>query len=245
MSKSSQPRDGGVQSRIGRRFRDPSLLERALTHRSFAAEASEPTHDNERFEFLGDAVLGFIASDRLVRRLPEASEGRLAKMKAWLVSADALERVARRLELGAALRVGKAEEHSGGRSKKGLLVDALEALIAAVYLDGGVEAAGEVIDRLILTDEAIEEAGRNLETHNAKSTLQELLQAHRLPAPEYRLIGTSGPAHDRRFEVELHVGELFRTRAAGSPKRVAEQSAALEALERREEWLEVDRTSDS
>lgn len=232
-----RPRRDELQSRIGYRFADPALLERALTHRSSTMEAADPTPDNERLEFLGDAVLGFLASDRLVRRLPEASEGRLAKLKAWLVSAQALHRVACELDLGPALRLGKAEERSGGRAKKGLLVDALEAVIAAVYLDGGVEAAGRVVDRLVLTDQALEAAERDLETNNAKSTLQELLQARRLPGPEYRLIATSGPAHQRRFEVELRIGEDFRARGDGSPKRVAEQRAALAALERRAEWI--------
>ncbi len=226
-----------LQREIGYRFTDADRLVHALTHRSFASEAGRPGRHNERLEFLGDAVLGLAAARRLYERFPDCAEGRLSKIKAGLVSAAALHGVARRIGLGRFLQLGGAEEGSGGREKKGLLVDALEALIAAVYLDGGLAAAERLIDRLILSPKAIEGVESNLATDNAKSTLQEILQGKGEPLPVYRVVEEIGPPHQRRFRVELTVNDCFRTAGEGSTKREAEQRAALEALDRRDEWL--------
>lgn len=220
-----------LQERIGRRFSDGRLLELALTHPS-ADGASEPGRNNERMEFLGDAVLGLSAARLLFERFPDASEGRLTKLKGRLVSADALEPIARELDLGACLRLGPPEEASGGRDKKGLLVDALEALIAAIYLDGGSESADAFVRRWILADGVVEEASADLTAANPKSALQELLQRRGEALPVYRILEESGPPHQRTFLVEVELPDGIRERAQGRTKRAAEQDAARAALER-------------
>lgn len=220
-----------LQRAIEYRFADLSRLELALTHPS-ADGAHEPGRNNERMEFLGDAVLGLAAAQRLFTSDPSAGEGRLTKLKARLVSAAALEPAARRIGLGECLRLGPAEERSGGRDKKGLLVDALEALIAAVYLDGGIEAAESVAANLLLDDESIERAASDLAASNPKSALQELLQGRGEPLPEYQVIEESGPPHRRTFLVEVRLANGVSERANGAPKRAAEQEAARLALAR-------------
>ena len=219
-----------LEKSIGYSFIDQSCLEQALTHTSCAQESVEDRPHNERFEFLGDSVLGFVVSAALVRRFPDYTEGQLTQLKAYLVSAAHLEAVARRITLGSYLRLGRGEENSGGRQKKALLVDAFEALIAAIYLDGGITAAERFVRSTVLTDEVVERADRQARAENFKSMLQEWLQAHKMPPPEYEIEATSGPAHRRWFKVALRVGDLFQTAAEGWTKKAAEQDAAREGL---------------
>ena len=191
----------------------------------------EVSSNNERLEFLGDSVLGLVVSQRLVERFPELPEGHLTKLKASLVRAENLVEVARRLKLGAYLRIGRGEEISGGRNKKGLLEDALEALIAAIYLDGGLDAASSFLDRTVLTGTALEAANDNLAVDNYKSALQEYLQARAMPPPVYTVADETGPPHRKTFTMEVCV-QGVATRAEGASKRSAEQKAAQLALER-------------
>jgi ribonuclease-3 len=228
-----------LEERIGHRFRDPELLERALTHSSHAHEresGSSARADNEQFEFLGDAVLGFVVSRLLCERFPDFHEGQLSKLRAHLVSARHLGAVARRLELGQFLRLGRGEERSGGRSKNALLVNALEALLAALYLDAGLETAHHFIRRRILEPELelLQVQAGGLPTTDYKSALQEYLQARSLPPPRYSVVREHGPDHRKVFTVELRVGpaegeQVYR--AQGSTKKEAEQEAARRALE--------------
>jgi ribonuclease-3 len=226
-----------VEDVLGYAFRDRALLTLALTHSSYAREQTPEVEHNERLEFLGDSVLGLIAAERLTALFPQHDEGRLTKLKAALVNTRYLAEAARAIQLGDDLLLGRAEQNAGGSSKPGLLADALEAILGAAFLDGGLESARSIADRLILTHEQILEADRTLEDGNAKSTLQELLQSKGLPLPQYELIDETGPAHQRTFVVELRLGDEFRAQATGGAKRAAEQSAARQALERRAEWL--------
>ena len=219
-----------LETAIGYSFRDGQLLERALTHRSHAKDRSTEEH-NERLEFLGDTVLELAVSEVLMETYPDYPEGRLTKIRAQLVSADNLYQQARALCLGESLNLGLAEVNSGGREKKALLADALEAIIAAVYLDGGPAAARALVQRLIASPRRVSEADQTLARLNPKSTLQELLQARKLPPPQYEIVAEHGPPHGRIFEVSLIVGEICRTRGLGGSKREAEQAAAARALE--------------
>jgi ribonuclease-3 len=219
-----------LEKSIDYSFADQSCLEQALTHTSCAQESVDDRPHNERFEFLGDAVLGFVVSAALMRRFPDYTEGQLTRLKAYLVSAAHLEAIARRIALGSFLRLGRGEESSGGREKKALLVDAFEALIAGVYMDGGITAAERFVGRTVLTDEIVERADRQARAENFKSMLQEWLQARKMPPPEYEIETASGPAHRRWFKVSLRVGDLFQTAAEGWTKKAAEQDAAREGL---------------
>src|SRR5438874_9244813 len=194
-----------LQRAIGYRFRDRGLLEHAMTHTSRANEdVSGGVHDNESMEFLGDAVIGFVIADLLFREFPDFDEGEKSKTKAALVSTATLARQAERLQLGDHLLLGRGEEKTGGRRKQALLADGYEALIAAVYLDGGVEHARAFITRefAALFDEVRRDG---VSGQDYKSALQELLQSRDLPLPEYRLVGTLGPDHRKLFEIEVVV----------------------------------------
>ncbi len=222
-----------LEMSLGYEFRDKGLLEHALTHRSRAHEdASGGVADNESLEFLGDAVLGLVISDRLFREFPEYDEGRKSKAKALLVSAPTLARVGEQLGLGDYLLLGRGEEKTGGRQKPSLIADTFEAVVAAVYLDGGVEAADAFIERLFR--DALEDvrAGRTLSGGVAdhKSSLQEWLQANDRPLPVYRPVATRGPDHRKVFEVEVTVGSEAVSRGEGRSKKEAEQQAASRAL---------------
>lgn len=228
-----------LEQRIDHHFSDPELLRRALTHSSLANEArpgGPPLSDNEQLEFLGDSVLGFLIAEALVKRYPGQSEGELSRQKAHLVSAAHLHGVARRLELGSHLELGRSEEMSGGRAKKTLLVDALEAVIAAIYLDGGVEAArsfvhGHVLDAPIGNDA---EAGTDIQPAitNFKSALQELAQSRGMPQPRYAIVRERGPEHSKVFTVEVRVGKELSGQADGRTKKIAAQRAARGVYER-------------
>jgi ribonuclease III len=231
-----------LEARLGYQFSKPQLLERALTHSSAIPElraghaaAGEPRpRDNEQLEFLGDAVLDMLASEYLIAAFPEWSEGQLSKSRARLVNARSLESAARRLSLGEHFRLGRGEEKTGGRNKPALLADAFEAVIAAVYLDGGLDAAREVL-RHVLFEQALEERGERIAESDRKSALQEFLQGRGQPPAEYRLAGESGPDHQKTFRIDVWVGGERMASGEGTTKKEAEQRAARSALERLEE----------
>jgi ribonuclease-3 len=222
----------GLERRIDYRFKDRGLLEHALTHRSRAAEdVSGGVIDNESLEFLGDAVLGFVVADALFKRYPDYTEGQKSKIKASVVSTQSLARHAERLKLGEHLILGRGEEKTGGRFKAALLADAYEALIAGIYLDGGIDAVSTFLLREL--GEAIE-AGQQPDFHGEdfKSALQERLQSLGKPLPEYRVVNEEGPDHRKVFHVHVVVaGDIVAT-AMGRAKKEAEQEAAKKALEK-------------
>jgi ribonuclease III len=235
--------DEVFEERLGYKFSARELLERALTHSSAVPElrstgADEAVsallpRDNERLEFLGDAVLELLTSEHLLVAFPEWSEGQLSKSRARIVNAGSLEAAARRLRLGEHLRLGRGEEKSGGREKQTLLADAFEAVVAAVYLDGGLGAAREVLQR-VLFEQALEERGERISESDRKSALQELLQGQGRAPAEYRVAGESGPDHQKVFQIEVWIdGERMAT-GEGSTKKEAEQRAARSALEQLE-----------
>lgn len=221
-----------VASALGYTFRDESLLVRALTHRTAVNETGRRRRgadrgDNERMEFLGDAVLYLVVSDLLVERMPGAPEGLLSRSRAAIVNEEALATVAAAIGVGEALRLGRGEARTGGRAKPSLLADALEALIAAVYADGGLEAARAVVHALLGARIAEVMAS---DPRDDKSLLQEILQERHHITPRYTVVGTSGPPHDRTYEVEMQAGALITTRGTGRNKQVAAQEAARRAL---------------
>jgi ribonuclease-3 len=222
----------GLQSALRYRFRDRGLLEHALTHASRAHEdVSGGVRDNESLEFLGDAILGFLIADLLFHECPDFDEGQKSKAKATLVSTGTLARQAERLALGDHLILGRGEEKTGGRRKQALLADAYEALIAAIYLDGGLESVRTFVARefaSLLSDVRT----RDLSVHDHKSALQEYLQAIARPLPEYRVAGAVGPDHRKQFLVEVAVGGEPIAQAGGPSKKEAEQEAARLALAR-------------
>ena len=224
-----------LEARIGHRFRDVGLLEHALTHRSRAHEdESGGVFDNESMEFLGDAVLGFVIADRLFRDFPQHDEGRKSKLKAWLVSAPALAQLAERLGLGEFLLLGRGEERSGGRRKQALLADGYEALIAAIFLDGGIEAARRFIETEYdsFFESARSGGGSQVVTPDFKSALQEFVQGRGMALPQYHVSGRSGPDHRALFQVEVRVGGAVVAAAEGRSKKPAAQEAARLALEK-------------
>jgi ribonuclease III len=221
-----------LQHSIEYRFRDRGLLEHAMTHTSRANEdVSGGVLDNESLEFLGDAILGFVIADMLFREFPEYNEGQKSKIKASLVSTGTLARQAERLALGDHLLLGRGEEKTGGRRKQALLADGYEALIAAIYLDGGVEHARAFIAREFAPLVA-EVHQHGLTGADHKSALQEYLQSHDQPLPEYRLAGTIGPDHRKEFRVEVTVRGEALADATGPSKKEAEQEAARLALQK-------------
>jgi ribonuclease III len=245
MSISQNRQLSGLEESIGHVFSSPQLLERALTHSSQAREAemlrpasAERILDNEQMEFLGDAVLGLVTTEELFRRFPEFNEGQLSKLRAHLVSKNHLIRVAEQLQLGKYLRLGRGEEKSGGRNKAALLVDALEAVIGAVYLDAGLEPARSLVLQIIQPElEDFVSTGRAARVTDYKSALQESLQAASRPQPAYVLVKESGPEHQKTFTIEARLlvpenGAVeFVGRAQGSTKKTAEQEAARQVLE--------------
>jgi ribonuclease III len=236
--------DAALEERLGHRFSARELLDRALTHSSAIPElrgtaadgAASDTipADNERLEFLGDAVLELLASEYLLAAFPEWTEGQLSKSRARVVNASSLEAAARRLRLGEHLRLGRGEEKTGGRDKQTLLADAFEAVIAAVYLDAGLAAARGVLQR-VLFEQALEERGERIAESDRKSALQEFLQGRGQPPAEYRLAGESGPDHQKVFQIEVWINGEFMARGEGNTKKEAEQQAARSALEQLEQ----------
>ncbi|MDX2040130.1 MAG: ribonuclease III [Acidobacteriota bacterium] len=218
-------------------FRDRSLLRRALTHRSFANEQPEPRPPhNEALEFLGDAVLEFLVSSWLLELYPNLSEGTLSKMRAYMVSAVNLQKQAVLMQLGNYLLLNRGEEKTGGRKKSALQVDAYEAVIAAIYLDRGVEAAKEFIRReFAATLSEIDPT--NLTKMDYKTALQERLQSHGLPTPNYAIIESLGPDHNRIFQIELRVNGLCLATGEGTTIKSAHQAAAASALDNLDELI--------
>ena len=252
---SGKPREAGQGSRSTRqasaadhrffsyKFKDPELLRLALTHSSLAYESNgdhphQPGSDNEQLEFIGDAVLGLVVAEALYRRFPASREGDLTRLRASLVSSRNLAQVASVLQLGPMLRLGRGEEHSGGRRKPALLANALEAAIAAIYLDGGLNAARDFIHKHIM--EPAEPELINVlhapgpfsgAVGDYKSALQERLQATGAGQPKYILTDQSGPDHRKSFRIEVRVGSVSLAEAEGSTKKQAQQDAARRALE--------------
>jgi len=235
--------DDQLEERLGYRFRNPELLVTALTHSSAipelraAAETAgkDPavTQDNERLEFLGDAVLDLLASEYLVERFPDWSEGQLSRSRAHLVNAHALQEAAQRLGIGEFLRLGRGEEKTGGREKAAIVADALEAVVGAIFLDSGLDASRELLRRALF-EQALEGGGTSIADSDRKSALQEFLQGRGKPPAEYRLAGEEGPDHQKVFHVEVwSLGECLAA-GNGSTKKEAEQKAARAALERLE-----------
>jgi ribonuclease-3 len=233
-----------LEERLGYRFSKSGLLERALTHSSaipelranHAAESAPgpSPRDNEQLEFLGDAVLDMLASEYLLAAFPDWSEGQLSKSRSRLVNARALELAARRLHLGEHLRLGRGEEKTGGRDKPALLADAFEALVAAIYLESGLESTRQVLRR-VLFEFALEERGARIADSDRKSALQEFLQGRGQPPAEYRVSAESGPDHQKTFQIEVWISGACMSSGEGSTKKEAEQRAAHSALLRLEQ----------
>ena len=218
-----------VENALDYRFRNPQLLEEALCHRSYVNEHPQAgMRDNERFEFLGDAVLSLVVSHILMQHYPEMAEGELSRTRAHFVNESHLAQVARSLGLGACIQLGRGEEQTGGRDKPSILSDTLEAILAAIYLDGGFEAVFGVINqRLAFQFEAIETTE---DITDFKSRLQEYAQNRGQTVPAYRVVQESGPDHDKTFVVELTLSQL-KTVGTGRSKKAAEQEAAQMALQ--------------
>lgn len=228
-----------LEKALGHKFRNRELLNRALTHKSRVYEKSadgEAGADNEQLEFLGDAILGFAVSESLVRRYPSFPEGRLSKLKARLVSAAHLYAVAQGLQLGEYLLLGRGEEMSGGREKKALLSDAVEALIAALYLDAGLAAATQFIEHRVIGPAGPSEDGGDSAATDYKSALQEMAQSLKLPPPRYVITAEDGPEHSKTFTVEVRVGKDWVSQAQGLSKKSAGQKAAQQVLVQLSEW---------
>ncbi|MGH9369339.1 MAG: ribonuclease III [Thermoanaerobaculia bacterium] len=230
MSSAVSEAVGGLQERIGYNFQDPSLLERALTHRSFSNEHRElRSPNNERLEFLGDTVLGFVIGDYIYRSFPNLQEGALSKIKAHRVSASTLAAKGRDLALGRYLRLGAGEARSGGSEKLSLLADAFEAVVAAIYLDGGLPAAEAFVRSVFAPDVSGIDVG-DLSFHDHKTALQETAQSLGLPLPEYRVVDEYGPDHEKCFVVEVYWDGVSFAYGKGASKREAQRKAAKEAL---------------
>lgn len=218
-----------LENAIGYRFRNITLLQNALAHSSYA---NEQWHDNlksnERLEFLGDSILGMVVAEHLYRSFPDRLEGDLTRMRADMVCEKALASVAARLDLGKHMLLGHGEEQGGGRERSSILADAVESVIAACFLDGGMDAARCFIEKFILCNVPT----NRLQNRDYKTALQELVQQKRDQVLTYTLVGESGPDHDKRFEVALSLNGKTVGNGTGSSKKRAEQDAARDAMER-------------
>jgi ribonuclease-3 len=220
-----------LEQKIGYSFRSRALLDRALTHRSFANErVGENCQHNESMEFLGDSVLGFVVSAWLLERFPDLSEGKLSKMKAHMVSESSLVELAEALDLGSYILLNRGEEKTGGRRKRALLADAYEALIGVIYVDGGITVAEKFLRRE-LRQKLLGIDPSSMIGADYKSALQERLQGAGVPAPEYAVVEVSGPDHRRSFRVELRVGGRAIANGEGNTIKLAQQEAARTAIE--------------
>ena len=211
-----------LEEKLGYSFRDLALLENALTHSSCANESRGKLQSNERLEFLGDSILGMVVAEHLYRNHPDLPEGELTRIRAALVCEESLVEVAAELNLGAYLRLGKGEEAGGGRHRPSIQADAVEAVLAAVYLDGGIGSARKIIQRYILSREV---AGLTV-TRDYKTALQELVQWESGQVLQYALVGEEGPDHAKRFFVEVHLNGTSIGQGEGHSKKEAEQMAA-------------------
>jgi ribonuclease-3 len=221
----------GLEELLGYCFSNRLLLEEALTHRSYINEVADRSlKDNQRLEFFGDTVIDFILSEMLLKRFPLLREGELSKIRSSLVDEESLANLAAGIKLGAFLKLGKGEEGSGGRNKRSVLADAYEALLAAVYLDGGIDPARHVVERHFreLLDKSSIEPARN----DYKSILQEMTQASCNQTPHYRVTEVTGPDHDRIFKSAVYLGDDLLGEGIGRSKREAEQLAAKNGMDR-------------
>lgn len=216
-----------LQQHLSYCYKDSGLLERAVTHKSYANEHRLAEH-NERMEFLGDAVLNLVVSEQLMNLLPTSSEGELSRLRAAVVSEPSLAAVARRVGLGEFLRLGRGEEQTGGRNKDSLLADSLEAIVASIYLDGGIVHAASFIIRFF--QDVFEDCKLD-KTVDFKTKLQEICQEQLRVLPEYRVVSETGPDHKKKFTVDVSVKGERRGTGSGKSKKEAEQQAAKKALE--------------
>ncbi len=219
----------------GLRFRELGSLNQAFTHRSYANELSETAANNERLEFLGDSVLGMVVSEYLYELLPDQPEGELARIKSFVVSEASLSDIAKHLRVDNFILIGKGEEYSGGRSKKAILADALEAIIGAFYLDSGFLPSRKFVLTILIPE--INKVLENRHAKDYKTLLQELVQKRMKTYPKYKVAQKSGPDHDRTFTIEVHIGERSFGSGRGKNKKEAEQEAAriaFESLQERE-----------
>lgn len=214
-----------LESVIGYQFEKPELLRQALTHSSFANEKHKKQSDNERLEFLGDAVLELVSSEFLFNNYPKMPEGEMTKFRASIVCEPTLALCTKEIGLGKYLYLGKGEDLTGGRNRKSILSDAMEAVIGAIYLDGGFEAAKAFVHRFILVDVEHKKL-----FHDSKTILQELVQGNYKEELHYVLVGEEGPDHDKSFKVEAMIGDKVVGHGTGHTKKAAEQEAAYEAL---------------
>ncbi len=215
-----------LQNNLGYQFKNPALLSRALTHSSYANERHVDTGDNERLEFLGDSVLGFITAEYLFANHRDFPEGELTKLRAYAVCEKSLFAYAEEIGLGNYLKLGKGEERTGGRTRPSVLSDAFEAVIAAIYLDGGMDEAKKFVLRFVVP---YVEAKPTFKDY--KTMLQEVVQKNQGETLEYVLVSETGPDHDKCFTVEVHLNSNVLGRGVGGSKKKAEQNAAKEALE--------------
>jgi ribonuclease-3 len=218
-----------IQQRIAYQFSNAELLERALTHKSYANE-NRVLYHNERMEFLGDAVLNLVVSEYLMKTCPDSTEGDLSRFRAAVVSEPALAAIAREIGLGSYILLGRGEEQTGGRDKGSLLANCLEALIASIYLDTGKESADAFVIRFF--ENIIKKTCTSRGTLDHKTELQELCQERLKQLPEYKVVSESGPDHQRQFEVEVWIKGQVSGRGIGRSKKEAEQRAAKEAIAR-------------
>ena len=217
-----------LEAAIGYKFRDISLLQNALAHSSYANERwHNSLMSNERLEFLGDSILGMVVAEYLYRSFPDRPEGELTRMRADMVCEQTLAAVAGRIDLGRHLLLGNGEELGGGRSRNSILADAVESVIAASFLDGGMEAARQFIQKFILVEVPV----KKLHNVDYKTGLQELVQQKKNQVLTYTMVGESGPDHDKRFEVEVKLNGKVVGLGSGSSKKRAEQDAARVAME--------------
>ncbi|WP_286876212.1 ribonuclease III [Marinimicrobium sp. UBA4509] len=214
-----------LQARLGYEFRDPAQLDLALTHRSHGAR------NNERLEFLGDSILNFIIGEALYQQFPEAREGQLSRLRSQMVKGETLAMLAREFELGECLRLGEGEMKSGGHRRESILADTVEALIGAIYLESGFQVCAERVNAWYQS--RLQALSLAQPAKDAKTRLQEFLQAHKLPLPEYDVVEVEGEAHAHQFTIECRVTPIKETvRAQASSRRVAEKQAAAEMLEK-------------
>lgn len=218
-----------LERALGLEFKNKDLLQQALYHRSYLNEAPDEVESNERLEFLGDAVLGHVISDKLYRDYPTLTEGQLSQIRALLVRWDALAKAARRIDLGDYLVLGRGEEMSGGRDRPSNLAGALEALIGAAFIDGGVTRARKLVLQLLRPD--LDEVSKKGITADSKSELQHIAQTRWHQIPSYKMISSEGPDHAKLFTVEVSLGNEMMGRGQGRTKKQAELNAARQALE--------------
>lgn len=216
-----------LEKQIGHTFKDKSLLEKALVHRSYAYE-TKTNKDNELLEFLGDSVVGLAAADFFYSVYPDLTEGELSKFKSTATSTLSLSELSKKIKLDKAILLGRGEEKCGGRKKKTILADVFEAVVGAIYLDGGFETAKTLISRLLSS--SFKPIRREFFINNYKSALQEMFQKSDLPSPAYKTLTEEGPAHQKTFVVEVRLGDRSLAKAKGGSKKSAEQQAARKAL---------------